>query len=98
MGKVILQILLGIVAAVLLLAGAAFVALCWAFNWPPVQVEKLNAIKQGTTREEVQSALGKPTHTYEANRTWVYSRPFGWSIVYVYFDEQGGFEKYEYDY
>lgn len=97
MDKVILQTLLGIVSAVLLLAGAA-VALNWALNRPPVQVEKLNAIKQGATREEVQSALGKPTNTYEANRKWAYSRPFGWSIVYVYFDEQGRFEKYEYDY
>jgi outer membrane protein assembly factor BamE (lipoprotein component of BamABCDE complex) len=97
MAKVILRILLGIVAAVFLLAGAA-VALNWTFNRPPVQVAKLNSIKQGTTREEVQSALGKPTNTYEANRKWAYSRPFGWSIVYIYFDEQGRFEKYEYDY
>lgn len=59
---------------------------------------KLNAIKQGALREEVQSALGKPTNSYEANRKRAYSMPFGWSIVYVYFDEQGRFEKYEYDY
>lgn len=97
MGKVLLRVIFGIVAAVLLLAGAA-VLLNWTFNRPPVHMTKLTAIKQGTSREEVQASLGKPTTTYEANRKWAYSRPFGWSIVYVYFDEQGRFEKYEYDY
>lgn len=97
MSKAVLRVVFGILAAVLLLAGAA-VMLNWTFNRPPVRMAKLTAIKQGTTREDVQAALGKPTSTYEANRKWAYSRPLGWSIVYVYFDEQGQFEKYEYDY
>ncbi len=81
----------------LLLAGGA-VALNWVFNRPPVRMTTLTALKQGTPRDEVQAALGTPTSTYESNRKWAYSRPLGWSIVYVYFDEHGRFEKYEYDY
>lgn len=97
MGKPILRIIFGILAALVLLAGAAFM-LNWTFNRPPVRMDKLTAIKQGTMREQVQTALGKPRNIYEANRKWAYSKPFGWSIVYIYFDEQGRFEKYEYDY
>lgn len=97
MSKAFFRIVFGILAAILLLASAA-VALDWMVNRPPVRMTTLNAIKQGATREEVQAALGKPTKSYDTNRKWAYSKPFGWSIVYVYFDEQGRFEKYEYDY
>lgn len=97
MSKAVLRIIFVILTAVLLFAGAA-AALNWTFNRPPIRMAKLSAIKQGTSRDEVQAALGKPTSTYEANRKWAYSRPFGWSIVYIYFDAQGRFEKYEYDY
>lgn len=83
--------------AVFIVACAAF-TLNWVFNRPPVPMSKLKAIRQGAVREEVQAALGKPTNIYEANRKWAYSRPFGWSIVYIFFDDQGRFEKYEYDY
>ena len=84
-------------AAVLVLAGAA-VMLNWAFNRPLVRMGTLNAITQGTSREQVKAVLGKPRNVYESNRKWAYSRPFGWSIVYIYFDDQGRFENYEYDY
>jgi hypothetical protein len=68
------------------------------FDRPPVALEKLQTIKKGASRETVQTILGTPTATYETNRTWAYSKPLGWSIVYVYFDEKGNFESYEYDY
>lgn len=97
MGASLQRLIFRIAAALLILAGAA-VTLNWVFNAPPVNMTKLTAIKQGTPRKEVEAALGKPANTYEANRKWAYSRPFGWSIVYVYFDDRGRFEKYEYDY
>jgi hypothetical protein len=86
-----------ILTIVLILIGGALV-LNWEFNRPPVHMNKLKAIRQGSSREEVRAALGSPTSSYEADRKWAYSRSIGWSIVYVYFDEQGRFEKYEYDY
>ena len=95
--KGILRLLSGLLAALLLLVGAALV-LDWAFNRPPVPMAKLNAIRKGMSQKEVQAALGKPTSTYETNSKWANSAPFGWSIVYVYFDEHGRFEKYDYDY
>jgi hypothetical protein len=84
--------------AVLVLLGGGAVLLSWTFNRSPVPMAQLRAIKQGTPRDAVQATLGKPTNVYESNRKWAYSRPLGWSIVYIYFDENGRFEKYEYDY
>ena len=76
----------------------AAVGLVWAFDRPPVDMAKLLAIKRGATQQQVEAVLGKPTKIYETNRKWAYSRPLGWSIVYVWFDYQGTFEKFIYDY
>ncbi len=94
MSRGVLYSTICIVTAILFVVVAKF----WVFERPPVRMKKLEAIKRGATREEVQSAIGKPTNVYEENRKWAYSKPTGWSIVYVYFDEQGRFEKYDYDY
>jgi hypothetical protein len=76
----------------------AGVGLVWIFDRPPVDMAKLLAIKKGATQREVETVLGKPTKMYETNRKWAYSRPLGWSIVYVWFDDKGGFERFVYDY
>lgn len=81
----------------IILLGAAMLILNWAFERAPVDMAKLQSIKPGARQEEVRAALGKPTDVYDSNRKWAYSRPLGWSIVYIYFDEQGRFSKYEYD-
>lgn len=96
MSRITLRIVMCILAGILVLAGA-IVTLDWLFNRPPIRLSTLGAIRPGSTREEVRAALGKPTSVYEADRKWAYSKPLGWSIVYVYFDERGRFEKYEYD-
>ena len=82
-------------ALVLILTGAA---LLWVFDRPPVNMTMLKAIQQGASRHELEIALGRPSGIYEANQKWAYSRPLGWSIVYIYFDQDGRFKKYVYDY
>jgi hypothetical protein len=85
---------------------AGLLALClaigfclWKFNAPPVDKRKLSMLKIGDTQEEVRLILGEPTKVYGANGCeWAYSRPLGWSIVYVFFDDARRFSRYEYDY
>jgi hypothetical protein len=85
-----------IASFVLMVAFGIFVF--WSFDRPPVDIDALIALKVGSSHDEVRKALGKPTGFSDDNREWRYSRAFGWSIVYIYFDEAGGFERFEYDY
>lgn len=91
------RLLVGVAALAALVLGAG-VVLIGQLNWPPVSIEKLRSLRQGASRSEVRAVLGEPTNTYETNRIWAYSRPHGWSIVYIHFDEQGRFERAVYDY
>ena len=70
----------------------------WRFDRPPVNLRRLEKIAIGTSREEVLRILGHPKASMEDNRIWAYGKPSGWSIVYVYFDKDGRFLKFEYDY
>lgn len=74
-----------------------FVTVGWLFNRAPVAPAKLDTLNTGMSRDAVEAAIGKPTGAFQTNHVWAYSKPLGWSIVYVYFDENGRMQKYEYD-
>lgn len=67
----------------------------WSMR-PSVDMEKVQALFPGASKEEVRVAIGEPDDMTETGLTWVYTRA-GWAIVYVYFDEEERFEKYRFD-
>ncbi|MGI6086762.1 MAG: hypothetical protein ACOYCD_02275 [Kiritimatiellia bacterium] len=82
-----------------------FLFVQWSFNRPPINLERLDLLKQGMTQGEVCSILGVPTsewvRTNDLNQVhveWAYSRPLSWAIVNVYFDPSGRFDRAVYDY
>lgn len=84
---------------------AGFLYIQWSFNRPPVNPGRLDLLKQSMTQAEVLSILGNPTsewlRTNDLEQTyveWAYSRSLSWSIVYVYFDPSGKFDRVVYDY
>lgn len=83
-------VLVGVTTAVLL-----FVLLMATFNMPPFDLDKLEQLKPGMTKEEVTLVLGTPTH--EMNDQWTYAG-WGWPMVHIYFDVNERFESSEYDY
>ncbi len=74
-----------------------FITAGWLFNRAPVVPAKLAAFSTGMSRDAVEAAISKPTDACQTNHVWAYSKPLGWSVVYVYFDENGRMQKYEYD-
>jgi hypothetical protein len=70
--------------------------LMWNFNRPPFDLQRLEQLRVGMSQEETRQILGPPT-SGDSN-SWAYSRPMAWPIVYVRFDESGGFQESEYDY
>jgi hypothetical protein len=76
----------------------ALSCLIWNFNRPPIKQRKLDALPVGADQNYVRKHLGTPDRIYNTNRTWIYSRFLGWSIVYIYFDEKGKFERHRLDY
>lgn len=74
-------------------AAGLLATLFWLFEREPVSAAKLANLNPAMTRPEVEALLGKPSGIYQANEVWAYSKPLGWSIVYVYFDESGRFRK-----
>jgi outer membrane protein assembly factor BamE (lipoprotein component of BamABCDE complex) len=72
----------------------------WSFNQPPVRLEKLQQLSEGMTPQQVQALLGEPTSKIasQSGSSWAYSKPLGWSIVYVHFDERDRFVESVYDY
>lgn len=87
-----------------LLIGMALLALPLAvaiygitmFDSPPFALERLDKLSPGMNKAEVEEILGGPGETY-GQREWVYSRPYSWPIVKVYFDDEGRFVRSEYD-
>jgi hypothetical protein len=86
---------LGVPACVLLCAGALYVF--WQFDRSPVNMDKLKKLSAGASEQEVVAIIGKPQSIFSADRTWAYSRPLAWPIVYIYFDESNRFTRFEYD-
>jgi outer membrane protein assembly factor BamE (lipoprotein component of BamABCDE complex) len=68
------------------------------FNRLPVDREKIDRLTKNMSRQDVESLLGHPANIYDVDRKWAYSRLLSWSIVYVYFDKDGQFERVEIDY
>ena len=69
-----------------------------SMNGLPVPAAKLGAVRQGATRAEVETLLGRPARVYDTNQTWAYSRWYSWPVVYVHFDEKGSVQNHECDY
>lgn len=76
------------------------------FNAPPLDLKKLDLLRLGMSKAEVQAALGPPNSVESCDpseeepseaESWIYSRAGSWPIVYVYFDRQGQFERHRYD-
>lgn len=87
------KIIAGGFTVILLLIGAAILS----FNRPPVDLEQLNSISVGSSKAEVKTVLGEPANAYDNDRKWAYSRLFCWPIVYLYFDDNDRFSRFEYD-
>ena len=90
---------------VVLPAGVILLALVFAsFNSPPVSLAKLERLHTKMSTNEVRQLLGRPSSIYaEANpggptsAKWAYSSLLSWPIVYVYFNENGNYERHVYD-
>jgi hypothetical protein len=85
------------VARAIVLTALFFIVLVWNFNAPPVDLAALSRVTVGMSQADVRRILGSPSSVFENGATWAYSRLLGWSIAYVYFDEQGAVARTDYD-
>lgn len=87
----------------LILVGATTAVLLFIFamatiSMPPFDLDKLEQLKPGMTKDEVKVVLGHPSSDEQDNGAhWVYDG-WGWPMVHIYFDVNERFESSEYDY
>lgn len=70
----------------------------WSLNRPPVNAKQLAQLREGMSKPDVAALLGAPTSRYADDAEWAYSRAWGWSIVYIYFDPAGRYRSNRIDY
>jgi hypothetical protein len=94
-------------AGIIALLGVGFAGyLVATFDSPPFDLERLQLLAPGMAEKEVEALLGSPrTRARQpagedgpAETCWVYSRPFSWPTVYVYFDREGRYRAYRRDF
>lgn len=86
-------ILVAMATAVLL-----FIFAMSTINLPQFDLDKLEQLKPGMTKEDVKAVLGDPSTDEDKSKfQWVYAG-WGWPMVHVYFDADERFESSEYDY
>ncbi|MCX8091125.1 MAG: hypothetical protein N3I86_09385 [Verrucomicrobiae bacterium] len=92
--------LINLIAATicLMVIGAAYDMLVGARY--AVSVRTLERIRVGTSADEVKKMIGEPTQIYDfgdGNIWWAYYRQNSWGVVYVIFDTNKMFIRYEID-
>lgn len=66
-----------------------------AMHIPPFNLEKLERLRPGMSKDQVVAVLGAPSHDHVVQ--WTYAG-LGWPMVHIYFDVNERFESSEYDY
>jgi hypothetical protein len=89
------------VALVPIVCFAVLVAMgWWCMAAPALPPDKMAAVNQGMTREEVQSLLGPPqseSRESDGSETWMYHRRT-WAMFLVAFSPEGHVVRAEHDY
>lgn len=62
---------------------------------PPFNLEKLERLRPGMSKDQVVAVLGAPSHEHVDQ--WTYAG-LGWPMVHIYFGADEKFESSEYDY
>jgi hypothetical protein len=95
------RIWVGVSAGIILFLSLAWLAYpTWVMQAPAIPYWRMNAMKQGMDRQEVQDLLGTPTSRHadlDGSETWTYSRGT-WAIFYVYFSPEGVVKEYVHDF
>jgi outer membrane protein assembly factor BamE (lipoprotein component of BamABCDE complex) len=63
----------------------------------PVRTAALKSLRPGASQDEVLRILGAPYQVWSDNRTWSYSKESRARIVYVVFDANLRYERYDVD-
>ena len=74
----------GLAMLVLAVFSVYVVSTCYE---PPVAPEKLRALEEGATKDEVLARLGEPSSIEDDGRKWLYSRFMKVRVAQVVFDE-----------
>jgi hypothetical protein len=77
-------------------AGLFFWGVPLLFESSPVRMEKLTKVQIGMNAAQVREILGEPSNRFHQDKIWSYTG-WGWSIVYVDFDDQGMVKGTRYD-
>ena len=85
---------LSLIAASAVLACGAMV---WNFDQPPRAFLRVQDAPAGSSKAQITRLLGEPATISDNGRTFVYTRPFSWGILYVYFDRYETLTHYRYD-
>ena len=63
----------------------------------PVGVRLLQKLRVGASQNDVSALLGSPTQVMSDERTWSYYRKDGRKTVYIFFDTNMLYSRYEID-
>ena len=74
----------GLTMLVLAVFSVYVVSTCYE---PPVPPEKLRALEEGATKDEVLARLGEPSSIEDDGRKWLYSRFMKVRVAQVLFDD-----------
>ena len=73
-----------------------FAALMWRINQWPVDLDDLDRLEVGMSKDEVRAIVGRPK--YDSGSSWTYEQTLSWPLVYIYFDDDNRFARVRLDY
>lgn len=69
----------------------------WRAFLDPVPVDRLDLLKKGMTKAEVEATIGKPTKAYDSGQ-WTYTRPMVFGYVNIHWQSDGTYNgNYNYE-
>jgi hypothetical protein len=86
-----------VVGVVLVLLAAGLCVSRVFFPPLPVRPDLLRNLPVGASKQEVSTLLGSPTQIMTDNRIWSYYRPDGRKTVYIFFDTNMLYSRYQVD-